>query len=233
MNPLKRQLIRASLPARRAVLRRRLNRTVLEEVDGLSLVVLPEVFNPVVFRTGAILAKRAARFVASELSTLAREPAVLDMGTGSGIGALAVAAAGCRVTAVDINPEAVRCARINALVNRLEERVTVVEGDLFASVSGRRFDLVLFNPPFFRGAPRDRKDGAWRAEDVIERFARGLPNALSVGGCALIVFSSDGDEAGLLDALKTEGFEMTIAEQRDFGNEVVTVYLCRSKELSR
>ena len=66
--------------------------------------------------------------------------AILDLGTGSGIGALFAARAGCLVTAVDINPEAVRCARINALMNRLEERVQVLEGDLFAPVAGRRSD---------------------------------------------------------------------------------------------
>ncbi len=59
-----------------------------------------------------------------------------------------------RVVAVDINPAAVRCAQINALLNQLEQRIEVRRGDLFAPVAGERFDLVLFNPPFLRGAPR-------------------------------------------------------------------------------
>src|SRR5205823_1604642 len=103
----------------------------------------------------------------------------LDMGTGSGIGAVFAARAGYRVVGVDLNPEAVRCARINALMNRLEDRLEAREGDLFAPVAGERFDLILFNPPFFRGEPRDALDMAWRSVDVLERFAEGLPSALT------------------------------------------------------
>ena len=62
---------------------------------------------------------------------------------------------GYHVTAVDINPDAVRCARINALQHHLETCIEVRQGDLFEPVQGERFDLVLFNPPFFRGQPRN------------------------------------------------------------------------------
>ena len=71
MNLLTRQLIRASLPAQRVIKRRRLGRTVLEETDGLSLVVLPDVFNGVVFRSGVFLARTAAEY----LSALPTPPA--------------------------------------------------------------------------------------------------------------------------------------------------------------
>ena len=77
--------------------------------------------------------------------------AVLDMGTGSGIAAIAAARRGARVVAVDISTEAVRCARINVLLNRVDDRVEIRCGDLFEPVQGERFDLVLFNPPFYAG----------------------------------------------------------------------------------
>ena len=50
--------------------------------------------------------------------------------------------------AVDINPEAVRCAGINALLNHFEHKIEVRHGDLFAAVPAERFDLIVFNPPF-------------------------------------------------------------------------------------
>jgi len=57
--------------------------------------------------------------------------------------------------AVDINPVAVRCARANAVLNGLDDRIHVLEGDLFDPLPGNaRFDLVAFNPPFFRGTRR-------------------------------------------------------------------------------
>jgi release factor glutamine methyltransferase len=185
--------------------------------------VLPEVFNPVLFRSGPFLAQAVAR-LAPAAGTGRR---ALDMGTGSGVGAVFAARAGYDVVAVDINPEAVRCARINALLSHLEEQVEVREGDLFGPVAGERFDLVLFNPPYFRGMPKDRLDHAWRGVDVLERFAAGLPDALTAGGRALVVLSTDGDAAGLLCALERNGLRHRAAARRDLGNEVLTLYEVR------
>jgi len=84
----------------------------------------------------------------------------------------------------------VRCARANVLLSGLDDRIEIRQGDLFAPVAGERFDLLLFNPPFFRGEPRGNFDLAWRATDVLERFAAGLPAALAPGGRALLLLST-------------------------------------------
>jgi methylase of polypeptide subunit release factors len=213
-----RPLTRAWLKLRHQVLGRRYRRLTLETLDGVPLLILPDVFNPVLFRTGAFLVRR--------LPSLA--PAAggraLDLGTGSGLGAIFAARLGYQVVGVDINPEAVRCARLNVLLNDLEARVEVRAGDLFAPVAGERFDLVLFNPPFYQGVPRGPLDRAWRAADVFERFASGLGAALAPGGRALVVFSSDGDWPALQAALRANQFEPQPVAQTDYGNEVVTVY---------
>ncbi len=221
-NPLSRRLARFGYRLQRPLLRRRLGRAVLEHVDGVPLLVLPEVFNGVLFRTGELLARTVA---ASPLAEPRSESSrALDLGTGSGIGAVFAARRGFRVVATDLNPEAVRCARLNALLNRLEDRIEVRQGDLFVPVTGETFDLVLFNPPFFRGTPQDPLDLAWRGEDVLERFAAELPEFLSPGGLALVVLSSDGEGESLLAALAAQGFEIQPVAQRDFGNEVVIVH---------
>ncbi|MFY9825947.1 MAG: methyltransferase [Thermoanaerobaculia bacterium] len=207
----------------RPVLRRRLGRVSLEEIDGVPLVVLPEVFNPAVYRTGSLL----ARAVASWTPVHSEELRVLDLGTGSGVGSVFAARRGFRAVAVDVNPEAVRCARINGLLHHLEERIEVRQGDLFSPVAGERFDLVLFNPPFFRGEPAGDLDRAWRGTDVLERFAAGLPDALTPDGSALLCLSTDGDGDALLARLREGGFGIETAVQRDFGNEIVTVYNVR------
>jgi len=121
----------------------------LEWVYGLPFMVTPSVFNPKVPRTGQFFASR----IDSRL--VSRESEVLDMGTGSGVCAVFAANHARRVVAVDINPAAVRCARINALLNNLDHKIEVRHGDLFAPVAGERFDLILFNPPFLCGTPRD------------------------------------------------------------------------------
>ena len=185
---MRRQWWRLWLRARFLLLQRhRFGRLVLEEVGGTPLLVLPEVFNPRLFRTGEALAQALNGQFIPPGST------VLDMGTGSGIGAIFAARWAQRVVAVDVNPEAVRCTRINTLLNRVERMVKAREGDLFGAVPGELFDVVLFNPPYYRGAPESGLDHAFRSPDVIERFAAGLKFHLRSGGHALLVLSSDGD----------------------------------------
>lgn len=201
--------------------RGRHNHLVLEEVAGRHIIVLPQVLNPKLFRTGEILAQTVSA------TSLPAEGVVLDMGTGTGIGAIAAAVQSARVVAVDVNPEAVRCARINALLNRVEERVEVLEGDLFAPVGGRRFDVILFNPPYFRGEPRTLMERALYASDVVDRFAAGLAEHLRPDGYTLLLLSSDGEEEAILQRFRGHGFDVGVAARRDLGNEVVTVYKLR------
>lgn len=205
----------------------RYRRLVLERIDDVSLVVLPDVFNPVLFRTGVFLARSLPPPSVADGSR-ALAPRALDLGTGTGIVAIFAARRGYGVVGVDINPEAVRCARLNLLLNNLEGRVEIRAGDLFTPVAGERFDLVLFNPPFYRGTPADPLDQAWRATDVIERFASGLRQALTPTGEARIVLSTDGEWRAMLAALDARGFQMRPVASRDFGNEIVTVYAGRS-----
>lgn len=225
-NPLLRALARVWLALKRPFLLPRVRRTTLERIRGVPFLVWSDVHNPVVFRSG--------QFLADALATLPAFPAgsqpgarALDMGSGSGVGAIFAAGRGYHVTAVDINPEAVRCASINVLLNRLEDSIDVRQGDLFAPVQGERFDLILFNPPFFRGAPKDLFDLSWRSPDILERFALGLREALAPSGLALVLLSTDGDAPGMLRALSEQGFRAEPALRRNFGNEIMTLYSVR------
>jgi HemK-related putative methylase len=209
---------RTVLRAKLALLdRRRYERTVLESVDGLHLVVLPDVFNPKLLRSGAVLVSQLRRS-----DVLPPGSRVLDLGSGSGAAGLAAARRGCQVVAVDINPSAVRCTRINALLNNLE--IDVRQGDLFAPVADERFDVVLFNPPYYRGVPRDALDHAWRSKDVPERFAAELASHLTAAGHALVVLSSDADPDVFLSGLSRRGLRHAVAARRDFLNEVMSVH---------
>jgi release factor glutamine methyltransferase len=200
--------------------RRKYERVVLEDVAGIALVVLPDVFNPKLLRSG--------EFLASQLSRRELIPAgarVLDLGCGSGSAGIVAARLGCQVVAVDINPSAVRCTRINALLNDVD--LDVRQGDLFAPVQPDQFDVVLFNPPYYRGTPRDALDHAWRSPDMPERFASDLASHLAPGGSALAVLSSDGQAAEFLQALERRGFGHEPAATRDFINEVMIVHRVR------
>lgn len=216
-------IVRNWLALRYRVFGRRYGRLVIEEIDGVPLIVLPEVFNPVLLRTGEFMVRALADV------NLPPQASVLDLGTGSGVGSIFSAQRGAKVTAVDINPEAVRCARLNALLNRLEDNIQVLQGDLFSPLTDQRFDLILFNPPFHRGRPNNGLDHAWRGEDVFERFAAELRDRLNPDGQALLVLSSDGDGHELLALLAEQGFAVTIKAEKNLVNEQLTMYEVRVK----
>jgi HemK-related putative methylase len=190
---------------------------LLERVHGVPFIVTPSVFNPKLLRTGEFFASH----IDSKL--VDRDWEVLDMGTGSGVCAVFAAGHARRVVAVDINAAAVRCAGINAHLNRVEHKIDLRHGDLFAPVSAERFDLVLFNPPFLRGTPRDDRDRAWRSTDVAERFSAGLGAHLKPGGSALVLLSTFGDGRVFLEEFHKQGFEISVLAQRRFVNETLTI----------
>lgn len=72
---------------------------------------------------------------------------MLDLGTGSGILALLGAPHCDQVTAVDVNPRALTFARFNADLNEVRN-IELLEGSWFEPVAGRRFDLIVGNPPY-------------------------------------------------------------------------------------
>ena len=119
---------------------------------------------------------------------------VLDLGTGSGALAVAAARLGARVTAVDISWRAVAAARCNALLNR--QTVRVFHGDLASAVPGRRYDLVMSNPPYVPAPGRAEPRGAARAWDagtdgrmVVDRVCDAAPAVLRPMGTLLMVHS--------------------------------------------
>jgi ribosomal protein L3 glutamine methyltransferase len=87
---------------------------------------------------------------------------ILDLGTGSGAIALACARAfpRARVDAVDISPAALQVCRRNVRRLGLGERVAPLRSDHFSAVGGRRYDIIVSNPPYvgraeMRGLPRE------------------------------------------------------------------------------
>jgi HemK-related putative methylase len=207
---------------RRVMAARSGRQMVLERAGDRSFVVLPGVFNPNLFRSGRCLAEFIS---ALPLPGPPEErPTALDLGTGSGMQAVFLAERGFFVTALDIDPQAVRCARINAILNAMEERIDVLNSDLFAEIPGKTFDLIVFNPPFFKGEPKTALEIAWRSSDVVERFAGGLAHALKPSGKALIAWSSHAEEQSLLEPLRRAAFRTEVVMRKRMSSETLIVY---------
>lgn len=195
----------------------------LERVLGTPLVVLPTVFNPRLLRTGAFFASVIAR------QRLGAGGDVLDLGTGSGVCAVFAARQARAVVAVDVNRAAVRCAGLNARLNRLEERIDCRHGDLFEAVGTQRFDAIFFNPPFIVGSPRNAHDCAWRSPDLAARFAADLSAHLTAAGCAYLLLSTFGDACALfVQELAAHGYQMSVLATQRYINERVTILVVRA-----
>ena len=149
----------------------------------------------------------------------ARGRDVLDVGTGSGALALAAARAGAAsVTAVDLSLRSVAATWINSRIHRA--RVRVRRGDLFAPVAGRRFGLVVANPPYVPAEtdllPRHRKARCWDAgpdgRALLDRICAGVTDVLAPGGDVLLVNSAVCDTQLTVDALERAGLEARVLE---------------------
>lgn len=157
---------------------------------------------------------------------------LLDVGTGTGIAALHAAKAGARVTAVDINPHAVTCARLNALRNDL--RVEVVESDLFRNVKGL-YDVITFNPPYLpeEGAPSTWMERAWSGgadgSEVVVRFLEDAWKFLLPGGRIYIILSSFGSIRSVLRMAK-ERYEVEMVEEKHLFFESILAYKMSAKK---
>lgn len=132
--------------------------------------------------------------------TLVEDPTaverVLDLCTGSGC--LAILAAGvfaaAAVDAVDLSPDALEVARRNVAEHDLGERVTLHHGDLFAPLKGRRYDLIITNPPYvareeidvlppeFRHEPEMALVGGEDGLDLVHRILKAAPKHLTPQG---------------------------------------------------
>jgi ribosomal protein L3 glutamine methyltransferase len=132
---------------------------------------------------------------------------VLDIGTGSGCIAIAVAHAlpGARVDATDISHPALAIARANVRRHRLGRRVQVRRADVYAGLGRRRYDVIVSNPPYVSAAEMRELPPEYRAEPaiglraprqglaIIERILRGARRHLTADGILVV---EAGDTAG-------------------------------------
>lgn len=201
--------------------KRRFDSLVLEQVNGKPLIVLPTVFNPTLFLVSKWMSEQL------DETLVPRGCTALELGTGSGIGALCLADHAANVVATDINSAAVRCTRMNAILNQVT--LDVREGDLFEPVAGLQFDVILFNPPYLAGEPTNALDQAFRAPQIVERFARQVSDFLAPNGYALLLLSSIGEETAFVGAIRAADLQVTVARQKDLRSEVVTLYRVECK----
>ena len=125
---------------------------------------------------------------------------VLDLCTGSGCIAIACAFAfpAAMVDAVELSPEALEVARSNVERHGVAEQVTLLEGDLWAPVAGREYDLIVSNPPYvgdtgmallppeYAHEPELALRSGSKGLDVVARILAGARAHLRPGGVLVV-----------------------------------------------
>jgi methylase of polypeptide subunit release factors len=107
----------------------------------------------------------------------------LDLGTGSGVLALAAAAHSQQVVASDVNRRALVFAEFNARLNGIDN-ISCVRGDRYSPVDDRRFDLIITNPPFFISPADDYLfcDNPFELDQLCQKLVEEAPAHLTEGG---------------------------------------------------
>jgi release factor glutamine methyltransferase len=219
-----RRLIRAAIHflSYHFVMRRK--RAWVTRSAGLRLIVRPTVFHPRYFISSECFAKYIGRM---DL----RGKRVIDVGTGSGILAIAAAKSGAEnVIAVDINPNAALSVPENAMGNASGHQVATACMNLLAAVAPRPlFDLILSNPPKHAQEPRDLADRGWHAgpnyRDIADLFEQ-AHTRLKPDGLLYVMFSTDSDLELIATLIKRAGFRARVAYKHSIFIESFVLYEC-------
>ena len=222
-----RVLTAMELDTLRALVRRRGQREPLQYIVGsASFCGLEMALNQRVLiprPETELLAERGWKF----LQGCGGCPSALDVGTGSGCVAIALAAnaPGSRIHATDFCGEALEVARQNARRHQVADRVQWHQGDVFAAVPVElRFDLIVSNPPYIPSAriaslepevrehePRGALDGGADGLDFYRRLAAGGGAFLRRGGRLMVELDDEGG-AGTREIFEREKWKIEAVE---------------------
>lgn len=147
----------------------------------------------------------------------------LDVGTGSGYVAAAMAETGAQVLGADVNPHACWQARQNG--------ITAVRGNLTAPFRDKAFDLVTFNPPYLPTASDEERDdwmalalsGGESGRAVIDPFLADVRRVLTPGGRVLLLVSSLSDVDAVTERASEAGLESKTVATDSFPFETLSV----------
>jgi O-antigen/teichoic acid export membrane protein/methylase of polypeptide subunit release factors len=193
------------------------------KVVGMRLKVHATVFDPSLHFTSAYLAEYLSRD-----NVVRPGSQVLDLGTGSGIAALVAARSGAGgVVATDINPAAIGSVEENAQAHGSASIITARQGDMFAPVGGEQFDLIISNPPYFRGTPNNIAEQAYMGGAALEwfhRFVAQAPKHLRPGGRVIMVLGDAADVDSILALFTAAGWHVRLAARSDRLVETLLIY---------
>jgi release factor glutamine methyltransferase len=163
--------------------------------------------------------------------TVKKNDTVLDVGTGCGILAIIAARKAKKVIATDINPHAVKCAKLNAEINHVVSKIGVCQGNLFQLIPKTdKFNVIVFNAPYLPCSQREQRTWIGRAwaggptgRQLIDRFIIEAQHYLKRNGKILLVQSSLADIDETLRKFQEANLEAKVIAEKKVAFETITV----------
>ena len=190
---------------------RKENKPYYVNVLGKKFIVFPNVFSPKYFFD--------TEFFAKEIK-VSKDDEFLEIGPGSGAVSVSIALQGPkRVVAVDINPDAVACTKENAKIHKVEDILTVYQGDLYSPLNkADKFDFIFLNTPFGYTKTKEISTLEKAVFDPLykstKKFIAEAKNHLKKDGKLLIGFSSTlGHMGKLKEIVEENGYKLKLLKQ--------------------
>jgi release factor glutamine methyltransferase len=157
---------------------------------------------------------------------------VLEIGSGSGLISIMAARQGAEVTAIDIDPVAVENTGVNVELNRgtiaqNSGEVRIIESDLFDKLQPGIFDLVIINPPFYKGAVTRPSENAWYAGTDLQYFRKLFQqcrNHMDHETEMYMVLSEDCELAEIKEIATTNSLNMKVVSIKQFITENLLIF---------
>ncbi len=156
---------------------------------------------------------------------------VLDIGTGCGLLAVVAAKIAAEVVATDVNPHALRCAKLNAETNGVALNIKMCLGGLFQPMRRtEQFDAIIFNAPYLPSSPDEQETwlgqawaGGSTGRHLIDEFIVESQNYLKQKGRILLVQSSLANISTTLEKFHGKGLEAEVVAEKKADFETIVV----------
>lgn len=176
--------------------------------QGVKILVKKGVFHPAFFYSTKLIINYLNQF---DL----KDKKLMELGAGSGLISFTSAKKNAIVTASDISPLAIKGLIENN--NQLGQPITVIESDLFDSITNQQFDYIIINPPYYPKKANSIEQMAWNCGENFEYFEKlflQLKAFIHTQSIVLMSLSEDCDIHKIKSIAQKNGYRFETCENK-------------------